>query len=181
LKDIRSHWVDWRQEWEHKLVVNETKLLRGLAELNAAFQHRAGLTEATFRDQVKSQHADFTAALERTQKRLWADLESVRLDYERLIHSELRVIRQRAANSDRPPRAAAAPAAPRRKGLPGATRIRLRPLRRALPRPGRLRQEGSTVLLAVLHRPARSAGYRLRARRVSGADARGGSRRMAST
>jgi O-antigen chain-terminating methyltransferase len=110
LKDIRSHWIDWRQEWEHKLVVNETKLLRGLAELNGAFQHRSGLSEATFRDQVKSQHADFTAVLERTQQRLWADLESVRLEYERLIHAELRVIRQRAAVGA--VAVAAAPAAP---------------------------------------------------------------------
>jgi O-antigen chain-terminating methyltransferase len=117
LKDIRTHWVDWHQEWEHKLVVNETKLLRGLAELNAAFQHRAGLAEATFRDQVKSQHADFTAALERSLKRLWADLESVRLDYERLIHAELRVIRQRTAVTAT---AAAAPAAPRLQGQSSA-------------------------------------------------------------
>jgi len=113
LKDIRSHWVDWRQEWEHKLVVNETKLLRGLAELNAAFQHRAGLTESTFRDQVKAQHAEFTAALESNLKRLWADLESVRLEYERLIHAELRVIRQRTAASAP---AVGAPAAPRVQG-----------------------------------------------------------------
>jgi 2-polyprenyl-3-methyl-5-hydroxy-6-metoxy-1,4-benzoquinol methylase len=97
LKDIRTHWVDWHREWEHKLMVNEMKLLRGLAELNAAFQHRAGLTESSFRDQVKAQHADFTAVLENTQRRLWSDLESVRLEYERLIHAELRVIRQRAA------------------------------------------------------------------------------------
>jgi 2-polyprenyl-3-methyl-5-hydroxy-6-metoxy-1,4-benzoquinol methylase len=97
LKDIRTHWVDWHREWEHKLMVNEMKLLRGLAELSAAYQHRAGLIESTFRDQVKAQHADFTAVLENTQRRLWADLESVRLEYERLIHAELRVIRQRAA------------------------------------------------------------------------------------
>jgi 2-polyprenyl-3-methyl-5-hydroxy-6-metoxy-1,4-benzoquinol methylase len=97
LKDIRGHWAEWRQGWEHKLVVNETKLLRGLAELNSAFQHRAGLTESTFRDQVKAQHADFTAALERSLKQLWANLETVRLEYEGLIHAELRVIRQRAA------------------------------------------------------------------------------------
>src|SRR5204862_4751146 len=30
------------------------------------------------------------------QKRLWADLERIRLDYERLIFSELKTIRQRA-------------------------------------------------------------------------------------
>ena len=82
LKDIRGHWAEWRAEWEHTLVVNETKLLRGLAELNASFLHRSGQTEAFFRDQVKLQHAEFTAAVERSgvdiQKRLWADLEKVR-------------------------------------------------------------------------------------------------------
>ncbi len=117
LKDIRSHWVDWRQEWEHKLVVNETKLLRGLAELNAAFQHRSGQNESFFRDQIKLQHADFTAAVERSgvdiQKRLWADLERIRKDYDHMIHSELRLIRQRAATS---PPAAIAPASPLPQG-----------------------------------------------------------------
>ena len=112
LKDIRTHWADRHQEWERKLVLNETKLLRGVAELNAAFQHRAGQTDAFFRDQVKAQHAEFTAAVERSgvdiQKRLWADLERIRLDYERLIHAELRVIRQRAAVSA-PPTAAPPP------------------------------------------------------------------------
>jgi O-antigen chain-terminating methyltransferase len=112
LKDIRSHWIDWRQEWEHKLVVNETKMLRGLAELNAAYQHRTGQNESFFRDQIKLQHADYEAALDRNgvdiQKRLWADMERIRKDYDQLIHSELRLIRQRAAAA---PPAAAAPAA----------------------------------------------------------------------
>jgi 2-polyprenyl-3-methyl-5-hydroxy-6-metoxy-1,4-benzoquinol methylase len=114
LKDVRSHWIDWRHEWEHKLVVNETKLLRGLAELNAAFQHRAGLSESALREQMGLLHANFTAALEHSgmdiQKRLWADLERIRLEYERLIHAELRVIRQRAAVSA--PAAIAPAAAP---------------------------------------------------------------------
>jgi 2-polyprenyl-3-methyl-5-hydroxy-6-metoxy-1,4-benzoquinol methylase len=118
LKDIRTHWVDWHREWEHKLMVNEMKLLRGLAELNGSFQHRAGLTESSFRDQVKAQHADFTAVLENTQRRLWSDLESVRLEYERLIHSELRVIRQRAAVGAT--EAAAAPAGAQSQGQPPA-------------------------------------------------------------
>ncbi len=103
LKDIRLHWVDWRQEWEHKLVVNETKLLRGLAELNAAYQYRTGQNESFFRDQIKLQHADYEAALDRygvdIQKRLWADMERIRKDYDQLIHSELRLIRQRAATA----------------------------------------------------------------------------------
>jgi O-antigen chain-terminating methyltransferase len=49
---------------------------------------------------MRGQHAEFTGALERfsqdIQKRLWADLERIRLDYERLIYSELKTIRQRA-------------------------------------------------------------------------------------
>lgn len=101
LKDIRSHWVDWRQEWEHKLVLNETRLLRSVAELNASFQHRTGQMEAGFRDRVSEQHDQFELALERSsfdiQKRLWADMERVRSEYDRLIHTELRLIRQRAA------------------------------------------------------------------------------------
>jgi len=119
LKDIRTHWAEWRQGWEHKLVVNETKLLHGVAELNAAFQYRTGLMESSFRDRVKAQHADFEGALDRSgidiQKRLWADLERIRLDFERLIHTELRVIRQRAAVS-----AAAAVAAPQAPGSSAA-------------------------------------------------------------
>ena len=118
LKDIRSHWAQWRQEWEHKLVVNETKLLRGLAELNAAFQHRTGQNESFIRDQIKLQHSDYEAALNRygvdIQKRLWADMErmrkDIRRDYDYLIHSELRLIRQRAAAGELA--AAQAPALP---------------------------------------------------------------------
>ena len=113
LRDTRSHWAEWRHEWEHRLVVNETKLLRGLAELNAAFQHRTGQNEAFIRDQIKLQHADYEAALDRygvdIQKRLWADLERVRKDYDHLIHSELRLIRQRALSAPAP---VAAPIAP---------------------------------------------------------------------
>ncbi len=72
--------------------------------------------ETNFRDLVKSRHEDFALALERSaldvQKRLWADLEKTRLEFERLIHAELRLVRQRAAvSSPEPAPAAAAPAA----------------------------------------------------------------------
>ena len=113
LKDIRSHWVDWRQEWEHKLVLNETRLLRSVAELNAAYQHRAGQIETSFRDRIREQHAEFDSALERStvdiQKRLWTDLERVRSEYDRLIHTELRLIRQRAPAPSSPASAASPP------------------------------------------------------------------------
>jgi len=115
LKDVRSHWAEWRVDWERKLATNEVQFLRSVADLQAAFQHRVTLMEANFRELMKTQHSDFNVALERfaleIQKRLWADLERIRLDYERLIHTELRVVRQRAASIQPAPPAAAAPAA----------------------------------------------------------------------
>jgi len=98
--DIRSHWEAWRVEWERKLAHNEMQFLRSVADLQAGFQHRADLMDANYRDQVRAQHRDFEGALERfsgdIQKRLWADLERIRLEYEGLIFSELKTIRQRA-------------------------------------------------------------------------------------
>ena len=99
LADIRLHWQEWRQGWEHKLSVNEIQFLRSVADLQGSFQHRATLMDSNYRDLIRAQHGEFTAALERTgneiQHKLWADLERMRLDYERLIHAELRMVRQR--------------------------------------------------------------------------------------
>lgn len=104
-QDIRSHWANWRPEWEHKLFQHEVSLLRSVAELQGAFQHRTNLLESNFREVTKAQHSEFIASLERgsldVQRRLWADLEKVRTEYERLIHTELRLIRQRVS-LDRP-------------------------------------------------------------------------------
>ena len=108
VQDLRAHWAVWHAEWERKLASNELQFLRSVADLQAAFQHRATMMEMNFRDIAKSQHADYLVALERAtleiQKRLWADeeklwkdLDHIRTEYEALIHSELRVVRQRAA------------------------------------------------------------------------------------
>ena len=114
LVDIRNHWADWRFEWEAKLGRNEVQFLRSVADLQAGFQHRSDMQETTHRDLIRTQHRDFEAALERfgsdIQKRLWADLEKIRLDYERLIHSELKTIRQRARITAPVPEAAPPPA-----------------------------------------------------------------------
>ena len=103
LKDIRDHWANWRFEWERTLQQNEVQFLRSVADLQAGFQHRATLMDASYRDAMRGQHTEFTGALERfsldIQQRLWADLERIRLEYERLIYSELKTIRQRAAIS----------------------------------------------------------------------------------
>ena len=100
-RDMRIHWDQWRLDWERKLAANEMQFLRSVADLQMAFQHRASLMESNYRDLVRSQHDDFTGALDRAtldiQKRLWADLERIRGEYEKLIHTELRVVRQRAS------------------------------------------------------------------------------------
>jgi O-antigen chain-terminating methyltransferase len=111
-KDIRTHWAEWRVQWEQKLAHNEMQFLRSVADLQAGFQHRADLMDANYRDQVGGQHRDFEGALKRfsgeIQKRLWADLERIRLEYERLIFSELKTIRQRAQVTAQAPGSAAA-------------------------------------------------------------------------
>lgn len=77
-----------------QLSASEIQFLRTVAELHAGFQHQASLIEKNLRDLTRSQHRESTLALERAtlemQKRLWAD-------FERLIHAELRLVRQRAA------------------------------------------------------------------------------------
>ena len=102
LKDIRSYWTTWRSEWEHKLANNEMQFLRSVADLQIAFQHRATLMETNFRDNVKAQHADYLAALERTtletQKKLAVDFARANAEIHAVIHTELRLIRQRASS-----------------------------------------------------------------------------------
>ncbi len=101
LKDIRNHWAEWRAGWESRLQQNEIRFLRSVAELEGSFQHRVSVLDTGCREAMRGQHAEFMAALERhgveIQQRLWADLDRIRLEYERLIYSELKTIRQRAA------------------------------------------------------------------------------------
>ena len=77
--DLGAHWAEWRVAWEQRLAATENELLRTIAELKAAFDFRAAQISGDI------------------QRRLWADLEKVRGEYERTIHTELRLIRQRAA------------------------------------------------------------------------------------
>lgn len=117
LRDIRSHWSEWRSGWEKKLAETEIRHLRAVAELQAAFDQRvregeAGFgyrlaqTESAFRELAGRQHADFTRALEEArrgfQQQITEECGRIRLDFERLIHSELRTLRQRLALVGRP-------------------------------------------------------------------------------
>jgi 2-polyprenyl-3-methyl-5-hydroxy-6-metoxy-1,4-benzoquinol methylase len=116
--DLRKHWAEWRPAWEKKLDETEIRFLRSIADTEGAAQLRATLMENTHRDAMRAQHADFASSLEKSateiQQRLWADLERIRRDYESIIHSELRTIRQRAqiVAASAPAPAAAAPNQP---------------------------------------------------------------------
>ena len=117
LSDIRDHWAQWRVGWEQKLATNEMQFLRTAADLDGAFQYRLTLMDSNYREAVRSQHSEFTVRLDQRgleiQKRLWADLERVRAEFDKLIHTELRLIRQRtgaAFQSLAAPQAGAAPA-----------------------------------------------------------------------
>jgi O-antigen chain-terminating methyltransferase len=120
--DIRIHWSEWRLGWERKLETNEIQFLRSVADLQGASQHRADLMDANYRDAIRAQHADFTAALERSaneiQQRLWADLERIRREYEGIIYSELRTLRQRAQIQAPPAVPAPTSEAPGKGALP---------------------------------------------------------------
>ncbi len=106
--DMRAHVATWSAEWERKVAFNEMQFLRSVAELQGAFQHRVTLIESNFRELVKSQ---LDRANIEIQQRLWADLERIRADYEALIHTELRLIRQRAVTPVQPGIAPAQPPA----------------------------------------------------------------------
>jgi len=101
LKDIRSHWVVWKREWEEKLGRNEVQFLRSVADLQAAYAQRTAVLEQRFEERAAAHHKDFEGALERSnfamQQRFWKELEKVRVEYERIIYAEIRSIRQRPA------------------------------------------------------------------------------------
>jgi 2-polyprenyl-3-methyl-5-hydroxy-6-metoxy-1,4-benzoquinol methylase len=115
LKDIRKHWPEWRAGFEERHSRSEVHMLRTISELQGAFQHRVTLQEQNFREAVSQQHRAFMDALDRTtldvQKRVWADLEEIRRQYEKLIHNELKVIRQKSM-ANPAPIAAITPAQP---------------------------------------------------------------------
>ncbi|HLK51322.1 MAG TPA: methyltransferase domain-containing protein [Bryobacteraceae bacterium] len=79
LADLANHWSQLRFGWEHRLALSELQFQRGVSDFQAAFQHT-----------TRTQHSEFTAALQKA-------VEKMRLDTDRLIHSELRLIRQRMA------------------------------------------------------------------------------------
>ena len=136
-KDIRDHWIEWRGDWEQKLQRIEVQSLRSVADLHGAFQHRVDIADSNWREsllgQNKAFHAELLKSADDIQRRLWADMERFRAEYERVIHAGLRMVRQRAETW----RGAAPSAVPDATPPAPGARIRLRQVRREIPRPGK--------------------------------------------
>jgi O-antigen chain-terminating methyltransferase len=104
LGDMQSHWAQWRQDWERKLEQNEIRMLRSIADLQGAFQHRTLQLESNFRELASLQQKHYEGALVHSGAEVKAafvqsgaeirnDLERMRLELERMIHGELRLVR----------------------------------------------------------------------------------------
>ena len=99
INDVLQHWSSWRQGFEERRNASEIHALRTISELQGAFQHRVTLLEESFRKLVGQTHSEFTHQIadsnREIQLRLWSDLQKIRAEYDALIHSELRLIRQK--------------------------------------------------------------------------------------
>ena len=134
------------------------------------------LMDANYRDALRGAarrvHGGAGALALDIQKRLWADLERIRLEYERLIHSELKTIRQRAASRRRlagraTPDGRAGAAAPALGFDYGRFAERFRGTEEYV-------KAGQQFYLPYFAGLPQRARYRLRPRRVPGDDARRG-------
>lgn len=127
LKDIRTHWSNWRADFEQRRDKSEIHLLRSISELQAAFHHRVTLVQDSFKQSEQSfwalarhQHAEFAETLRRsmeeTQAELRADVAKLQGEYERMLFDEVKLIRQRIAAAPVPapaPASETSSAAPR--------------------------------------------------------------------
>ena len=128
--EMIDHWKQWRPAIEEKLTRSEIELLHSVREIEegarereAAFEDRAAARHHDYLEAVERARAEHQQALDRTnqelQARFWKDLEALKADQDRLVHTELRLIRQRTAapaqqpdgqpETSPPPTAAAAP------------------------------------------------------------------------
>ncbi|HXN49866.1 MAG TPA: class I SAM-dependent methyltransferase, partial [Bryobacteraceae bacterium] len=96
LADVRGPWAEWRNRWEQRLASTEHQLLRTMAEVKTGFDARIDQTS------------------DELQQRMWGELAALRGDfgaaraeYERLIQTELRLIRQRESRRESMPAPAA--------------------------------------------------------------------------
>ncbi len=108
--DLLRYWGDWRPEVEQRLERTESRALQAIRDIEARARER----ETAFDASSLAMHRDYEAALTRgigemqakvdataaeIQQRLWRELAELKAEQERLIESELRVLRRRSAAS----------------------------------------------------------------------------------
>jgi 2-polyprenyl-3-methyl-5-hydroxy-6-metoxy-1,4-benzoquinol methylase len=102
-EDLQRHWNEWHPAWEEKFGQAQVDFLHLVREVEG---NGRTLEEAIRRDYLKM-HEDYrkvlAAGTSAIQEKVWADLAKLRTDLEHVIHSELRLIRRRAAASAEPP------------------------------------------------------------------------------
>lgn len=111
--DLLAAWTQWRPTYEDKVEKAEIHVLHSIRQLEAEARTR----EQTFRAEWRKLHDDYVAVLESASKeihdRFWGELEKLKTDQERQIHTELRVLRRKtAAASSAPADAAPSPSSP---------------------------------------------------------------------
>ena len=131
VEDMLHHWNEWRPAWEEKLTAAEIGLLHSIRGI----EERAREREDKQREKALQMHQGYLdalkASMEEVQKQFWSDLAKLKSEQERLIHTELKLIRQRVsagpqaligtARHAKPPlEDSASPPEPQKSALPTA-------------------------------------------------------------
>lgn len=94
--DLLAAWTGWRSTFEEQVEKAEIRFLHSVRELESQARSR----EESFRTEWRDLHDDYVVALEKAteqiHERFWADLEKLKTEQERQIHTELRVLRRKA-------------------------------------------------------------------------------------
>jgi 2-polyprenyl-3-methyl-5-hydroxy-6-metoxy-1,4-benzoquinol methylase len=102
-EDLQRHWNQWHPAWEEKFGQAEVDFLHLVREVEG----NGRTLEETIRRDYFKMHEDYRKVLasgtDAIQQKVWGDLAKLRADLEHVIHSELRLIRRRAAASGEAP------------------------------------------------------------------------------
>ena len=97
--DILRHWHAWRPEFEERLTKNEIEFLHMVREVEGAARQREEAVKAGSLGMHKEYSKLLTETSDNIQQQFWSDMAKQRAEQEKLIHTELRLIRRRAQSS----------------------------------------------------------------------------------
>lgn len=108
-QDMLQHWNEWKPAFEEKLSKTEVYFLHAVREIEGDLRKREETFRADWLELHKNYEGSLSQSAEEIQRKLWADLEKLKADQERMIQTELRVLRRKISAA---PTAAPAPTAP---------------------------------------------------------------------